>query len=372
MTENNTRPLSAELERRLLHGLHLEWESARDCNPDPRIRSLIPPLFALNEARGTLALWNSKRREISFSSHFLSHHPWDAVREVLLHEMAHQAASEIFHAKDEPPHGPSFRSACDILGANPKASGSYPNLRERLAMDTASSDDAITQRIHKLFALAQSSNPHESEAALSKARLLMEKYRVDTLDARTPLDEYTTIFLGKPALRHHRESYALANLLTEHYFVRCIWAMACVLDKEKMGRVLEVSGARSHVLMAEYVYHFILNTIDRSWQEIEREGGNKRGRYRKSDFAEGLVQGFSQKLRAEKEKRDTSLLPVLVEDPVLEAYIGRRYPRVVTRTRRVRHADAHLISKGKEAGKRMTIRPGVDTKKTPEGAFLTD
>ncbi|SCY66544.1 DUF2786 domain-containing protein [Desulfoluna spongiiphila] len=372
MAETHTATLSAELEHRLLHGLHLEWNSARDGNPDPRIRSLTPPMFAVNDAKGTLAHWNEKRREISFSRHFLSHHPWDAVREVLLHEMAHQVAHEVLKAHGEPPHGPAFRSACDLLGANPKASGSYPSLRDRLATGSTSPQDALTQRIHKLFALAQSSNPHESEAALAKAQGLMEKYRIDTLETGDPQDEYTTLFLGRPALRHHREFYALANLLTEHYFVRCVWAMACVVDKGKMGRALEVSGARSHVLTAEYAYRFILDFIDRSWADLQKERGQKLGRSRKSDYAEGVVAGFSQKLQGEKKKRPTSLLPEVVKDPVLDAYIGRRYPRLATRTRRVRNIDAELISKGKKAGRRMSIQPGVDEKRAPKGALPSE
>ncbi|WP_300670255.1 DUF2786 domain-containing protein [Desulfoluna sp.] len=372
MPQKKAHKLSEELERRLLHGLHLEWSSAKASNPDPRIQTLTPPVFALNDATGTLALWNGSRREISFSRQFLSLHPWDAIREVLLHEMAHQVAHEILGAADQPPHGPSFRLACDLLGANPKASGSYPSLRERLAMGHTSPEDALTQRIQKLFALAQSTNPHESEAALAKARSLMEKHRIDTLETKGPHDEYTTLFLGQPALRHHREYYALANLLTEHYFVRCIWAMACVVEKGKMGRVLEVSGARSHVLTAEYVYHFILKAVDRAWMDLQKEGGQTLGRYRKSDFAEGLVEGFSQTLREDKKKGEMSLLPEWVKDPVLDAYMGRRYPRVTTRTRRVNHVDGQLISKGKEAGRRITLRPGVEKKRAPKGTLLTE
>lgn len=372
MAESHSQQPSADLERKLLHGLHLEWTSARDCNGDPGILSLLPPLFSLNDARGTLAHWNLNRREISFSRHFILHHPWDAVREVLLHEMAHQAAHELFHAREEPPHGPGFRKACVLLGANPKASGTYPTLRERLVAGHASPEEALSRRIEKLFALAKSSNPHESEAALAKAQALMEKHRIDTPEAAEPQDGYTTLFLGHPALRHHREFYALANLLTEHYFVRCVWAMACVVDKGKMGRVLEVSGARSHVLTAEYVYTFILDFIDRSWTELQKERGQKLGRLRKSDYAEGVVAGFSQKLGAEKIKRPTSLLPEVVKDPVLDAYIEQRYPRLATRSRRVRRVDTELIGRGREAGRRMTIRPGLNKKRAPKGALLTD
>lgn len=364
MRPNKKGEPQIELERRLLHGLHLEWESAKRGNPNPLIRTLTPPIFALNEARSTLAHWNGKRREISFSRHFISHHPWDAIREVLLHEMAHQVAQEIFHAHHETSHGPAFQRACDTLGANPKASGSYPALKDRLLAGPHTSGDPITQRIHKLFALAQSNNPHESEAALAKARLLMEKHRIQTLESEAT-DAYSTIFLGRPRLRHHREYYALANLLTEHYFVRCIWAMAYVVESDKMGRVLEVSGATAHVLAAEYIYHFILDTIDRSWAGIQQGRGQKLNRYRKSDYADGLLEGFSQKLRKEKDTCPEALLPKVIHDPDLDVYMGRRYPRVIRRSRRINSADATLINQGMEAGKRMHINPGVDIKKGP-------
>lgn len=372
MPQTDPPPLSPELAHRLLHGLHLEWTEARDNNADPGIRGLTPPLFALHGGKGSLAHWNNRRREISFNRDFLFHHPWDAVREVLLHEMAHQVACELLDATGQPPHGPAFRTACDLLGANPKASGNYPTLRERLAMGDASSEDALTRRIQKLFALARSNNPHESEAALAKARTLMEKHQLEAIESGPCPEDYTSLFLGNPALRHHREYYALANLLTEHYFVRCIWTMACVVDKGKMGRVLEVSGTRAHVVAAEYLYHFILDFIDRSWAEVQGERNEKLGRFRKSDFAVGIVAGFSEKLRREKKKSKESLLPAPVTDPGLTAYIGRRYPRLVRRTRRGRKVDADLLNRGKAAGKRLTLRPGLNAKRAPGGALLTE
>ena len=65
-----------------------------------------------------------------------------------------------------------------------------------------------------------------------KAHELIAKYNVDLLDAEDRRD-VIGIFIGKPALRHPKEDYFLANLLQNFYFVRGLWVSAYVLDREK-------------------------------------------------------------------------------------------------------------------------------------------
>ena len=111
-------------------------------------------------------------------------------------------------------------------------------------------------RIKKLMALAQSQNQHEAEAAMAKAHQLIGKYNVDLLTHEENRD-FVSVFVGKPALRHFREEYALARLLTDFYFVFGIWMPAYVVDKGKMGSVLEISGTVQNTKIAHYVYDFV-------------------------------------------------------------------------------------------------------------------
>lgn len=358
---------SPKIQRHILNCLHLEWETARNAQADPAVRALTPPTFAFHGARTVLGKWSPGKREISLALHLLTEYGWDTLREILFHEMAHQIAHEVFGATHETPHGPAFHKACDLLGANPEASGSFATLRERIENEEEPSEDALTARIRKLFALSESSNPHESQAALSKARQLMEKHQIQSLEAVKSPRNYTSIFLGKPKLKHHREFYALANFLTEHCFVRGIWAMACVVERGKMGRVLEISGTPAQVLSAEYTWAFILRAIDRAWEAHCIKENHNPGRYAKSDFAEGLIEGFSEKLREEKAsetKTPENRLPDIVRDPLLDTYLKRRYPRIVTRTRQGRNVRPDLIKKGRTEGKKLSLNPGLEKKKT--------
>ena len=161
-------------------------------------------MFALREMKARWGNWSGEKREICLSRKLVLNHPWDAVREVLLHEIAHQFAEEVLGAPHEPPHGPSFKKACYLLRANPKASGNYQPMDERVSRDQARSEDKVMLRVKKLLALAESQNHHEAEAAMAKAHEFIEKYNLDLLD-RDENRDFASVFVGKPALRHPRE-----------------------------------------------------------------------------------------------------------------------------------------------------------------------
>ena len=121
-----------ELERRILQGLTCEWEMALWVLSPPHRVLMRPPMFRLREMKSRWGYWSGDKNEICLNRLFVMNYPWDAVREVLLHEMAHQMAEQVFKSRNEPPHGPSFRKACHMIRANPKASGTYQTLHERI------------------------------------------------------------------------------------------------------------------------------------------------------------------------------------------------------------------------------------------------
>ena len=93
-------------ERSLLHGLACEWENSLWVLSPAHRKMMRPPLFSLVDREDQWGSWSGKKREISLSRKLVLNHPWDAVCEVLLHEMAHQFTEEVFAAHHEPPHGP--------------------------------------------------------------------------------------------------------------------------------------------------------------------------------------------------------------------------------------------------------------------------
>ncbi len=366
--------LQTELERQILHGLSCEWEAALWLLEAPYRRRMRKPLFRIKEMRTRLGRWSPRTREICFSRDLVMNYSWDTVVDVLRHEMAHQLAGEVLGARNEPPHGPSFRRACDMLRISTRASGDFEPLHEWVAREHLRQEDRILLRVRKLMALAQSQNQNEAEAAMIKAHELIAKYNIDLMRSSARRD-FVSVHVGTPALRHFREVYVLANLIQDFYFVEGIWIPAFVKEKGRMGRVLEISGTAQNIRMASYVYDFVRHFIDRQWRTYKKEKREKKlNRYRKTDFAIGILDGFRAKLEAEAEKkaavRENRAL-VRVEDPQLAEYMDYRYPHTTSVRRRALRQDPSVLADGVEIGKRLVIAEGI-TETGEAGKYLPD
>ncbi len=359
-----------DLERHILHGLVCEWKQALWVLTHTHRNAMRAPLFSIRLMKTRWGYWLGKNREISLSRRLVFDHSWDAVREVLLHEMGHQFSEEVLGGHNEPPHGPLFQRACYLLRANPKASGSYRPLDERIVHESSSAEDKMMLRVKKLLALAKSQNKHEAEAAMAKAHELIRKNNIDLL-AKDENRDFTSVFVGKSALRHPREDYHLAHLLQDFYFVTGIWVTSYVLEKGKMGRVLEIIGTEKNIYLASYIYDFVRNFIDLQWAEYNKDKGLKRRR--KTDFATGVIQGFRSKLESQtskEEKTRDELALIKIEDPLLEKYVSYKYPHTTTFRKGASMQDPKVLNDGKSVGKKLVIYKGITEKGTKRRLFI--
>ncbi len=316
------------------------------------------PLFSLREMKEQWGTWQREKREIALSRQLVWEFSWASVREVLLHEMAHQMADEVLSAGDEPPHGPLFQKACFLLRANPRASGNYRPLDSRLSQDH-SEEDRLLVRVKKLLALAESPNRYEAEAAMAKAHALVAKYNLGLLE-REGKRNFISAFAGRPALRHFAEDYALAHLLQDFYFVQGVWVPSYVPEKRRMGRVLEISGTLPNVKLALYVYDFVRTFIRSQWEEYNRD--RALNRYRLTDFSVGIIEGFRSKLESREESKGPAAgAQALMKsgDPLLKEYLRYRYPHTgMIKTGRGTY-DPGVRKDGKRVGKNLVISRGI-------------
>ncbi len=349
---------AAAVERRVLIGLIHEWDLAASELEEHLRERLRRPLFRLADTPGRLGQWDAAKREICLNRTLACTHPWDEVRDVLRHEMAHQLAQTLLASDGQPPHGPAFRQACLMLRADPAASTARRPLYERLAAYNARENNPRHARIRKLLALAQSGNVHEAEAAMLKAHELMARHHITTLKS-DPERVFVSLFLGRPALRHFKEAYVLANLIQDFYFVQGIWVPAFVVAKGKMGRVLEISGTPANTAQAGYVFDFVKAYIDRRWREMTTD--QRLTRYQQSDFAVGVIEGLRHKLEKQERSRERPAERALVRrsDPRLSTYLRHRYPH----TRRIQRGggrrDADLYHEGRQVGETMILHRGI-------------
>jgi hypothetical protein len=352
-----------ELERRILHGLSYEWKTALGILDPSFKKAMLKPLFSLRDMKNRWGYWSAEKHEICLNRELVLNHSWDSVREVLHHEMAHQLAEEVLSARNESPHGPKFLKACSLLRANPNASGNYTLLDERIFHRSATrARDKMMLRIKKLMALAESQNQHEAEAAMAKAHELIAKYNLDIIIHETRRD-FVSVFVGRPAVRHPREDYYLARLLQEYYFVTGLWVPAYVLEKSKMGRVLEISGTVHNIRLASYVHDFVRHFISSQWNRYNKDKGLNR--FRMTDFAVGIIEGFCSKLKRHAEAKDRpehKAALIKIEDPLLMKYIDFKYPHTARFRRKISNQDDRVVKDGMSVGTKLVISKGIAEK----------
>jgi len=360
-----------DLEYRILHGMACEWDAAwLGLDPDKQ-QQIRRPTFAIKELKNQWGNWSPQKREISLSRQLVLNYPWDSIRDVLLHEMAHQMAQQLWSTSGQMPHGSAFKQACRLLHIDSTASVNYAPLQDRLLRDTSSAHDKRMLRVKKLLALAESKNRFEAEAAMTKAHELIARHNIELMQHNDER-QFLSIFLGSPALRHPREDYHLANLLQDYYFVSGIWVSAYVIKKRKMGRVLEISGTAQNLKIADYVYNFIVQFIEAQWLKYNRE--KRLNRFRKNDFAVGIIEGFRNKLESNvvrrKAKKDIFAL-IQKGDLQLEKYFKFKYPHTASVKKAASQQDTRVLNDGKKLGKKLVIARGICERKTGKLRFIT-
>ncbi|MEI6564761.1 MAG: DUF2786 domain-containing protein [bacterium] len=350
-----------ELDRRILHGLICEWKNAVGfLSPTLRNRLALPG-FELRDFEKRWAEWNRERRIMVFSRKLVMNHRWMSVREVLLHELAHQVTDEVIGGTDQP-HGARFQEACRLVNADPRAAGDFPSLYETLNTGELDDNDRILLRVKKLLALSQSANKHEAEVAMTKVHETIARYNIDLLSSPAGNRQYCSLCLGEPQLRQAADEYALSRLLQDFYFVEAVWICAYVFDRARMGRILEISGTAENVKMAGYVYDFLKRTITHQWQVFRKGRAVTSGG--KVDFALGLLSGFSEKLKTQDRamEKDSPATYALMkrDDAGLTTYLRARHPRLRKTSGSGRNIDEQTHRAGQTVGRNTILSKPIE------------
>lgn len=341
-----------ELEAALLHALQLE-----NLYAGSRFDGLRPAALRLTDSE-VLGRWIPGERTIELSRRLALERPWNVVVEVLLHELAHQYVDEVLDARDEPPHGPTFRRVCAERGIDARASG-HPE-----ATDREPATARVMDKVRKLLALAGSPNQHEAELAMRRAQELMLKHQLAGDVAR---GRYVFRQLGEPRLRKNLAEGMIGGLLAKHFFVEVIWTSVHMPHVGRSGRVLEICGTEETVAMAEYVHAFLTRTAERLWREARASRPGLRPGD-KSAFTSGVVGGFRDKLDGAQREHEGAGL-VWVGDPELARFFRLRYPRVraASRASTTRFA-AHAL--GRQEGQKVVLHRPLEGRERSDGTRL--
>lgn len=276
--------------------------------------SLPTPVIAIVAGKNRLGYWAPSNQTISISRHLIETNPWEIVLEIFKHEMAHQYVSEYFDNTDA--HGKGFKTACQILGVHPAFAGTGCHQEEHLAAFKGTLPEkaqTLLRRVEKLLALGQSSNESEARAASRKAGYLLNKYNLDRIaDKGLDTSDIRYLYLRTGKKRMETIEKLILGFLEKFYFVDCVITTIYDAQTDQEYRAGVLIGKKEALVVAEYVYRFLVDTSRKLWQDFRKQHhGQRTGKVAfDSGFMKGIRSNHERMFRDEEDAPihgDTSL-----------------------------------------------------------------
>ncbi len=281
--------------------------------------------------------------------------------------MAHQYVFETNPEEhDRKPHGELFQIACRKIGVPSQfthAKIGFQNAPLNWQEDpTGSSEERLLDKVKKLLALAQSTNEHEAALAMKKVQQIYAQYNLD----RTPSpdrSEYVHLIIAEGKKRKNAWEQRVMSILIEHFFVEIIILQQFNPQSGEKNQAFEIIGSRENVLMAEYVYYFLVKQL-----ELLCDKAQIRNRTQKSSFRLGILEGFAKKLTENSTSTSATeinpikkALVIFKSDPELPRYLKEIYPRLSFRKNSSRMVDLESFQAGQKQGQKLTLNKPIES-----------
>ncbi|MCK4838451.1 MAG: DUF2786 domain-containing protein, partial [Desulfobulbaceae bacterium] len=274
---------------------------------------LTRPVIEVVDVSSYWGKWLAETTTISLSQTLLYSQTWDAVLNVLKHEMGHQLVAEVLDGA--PGHGADFKRACEILGvpaqfrrASSTIAGAVPGEPDHRPTEA----ERILKKIRKLLALSDSTNEHEALLAMQKARQLLDIYNLDE-ELNQSKSEYTYTNLLINLRRKRVECYhrAICSLLIEYFHAEIVITPLYDAHDLTTYKCIDIMGKNSNVKIAGYVYHFLMDRLPALWRQ--HQTAKLRPKNGRNSYWLGVLNGFREglanDLQAEEKATETANLP---------------------------------------------------------------
>ena len=352
--------------------------------------------------------FDASTNTISISRKLIKDHSWQNVVGVLHHEMAHQLVSESYlsgygFSGQDMPHGEKFKRACRRLGVPEQYCRAGLDLQSHnLDWKNSNLDEGtskVLERAKKLLALAESSNEHEAQLAMAKARELYARFNLDYQASHSKENGgqgfyHLTISNNKKKWLSWEQR--VISLVQSHFFVQTITSRLFDQSVGEELRNLELIGTRENVLMAEYVYHFLLQHLEFLVREAAKTNKILKGSA-KASFRLGVIDGFEKKLeqselrvkvqpesqfdsgnRAQGHSQSPKFekteigkaLDIFRNDSQLTDYIEHIYPDLVTRRGSSIGIYRDAFAAGHAVGSKINLHKPVTESSGNRGYFI--
>jgi hypothetical protein len=234
--------------------------------------------------------------------------PWMSVQQLALAGVCH------FVAQSYREQGVSQEKAYELAWKRMCLQASYRSRSvtwDEPPLDWFEREEALTdderrflQKINRLLALGQSTNEHEAALAIERAEELMRQRNIKAgafsrglaPDDLVEVFDRLTLYLGTSRLSTIVTK--LVGILSRFYSVKVILLRVPQKLSSEDERAIMLLGRRESLLVAEHVFDYLHDQVERLWQSVQKAGKLKHAD--KLSYQLGLLNGFSRKM-AERE-----------------------------------------------------------------------
>lgn len=226
-------------------------------------------------------------------------------------------------------------------------------------------NDDIIEKIKKLLALSESSNPNEAAVAYAAATKLIAKHRVDTKD----LADDPIIKIALPELTAKKITSWKSHLFN---VIGKLHGCLVYIDRKNFDGMFvgTIVGQKSDVEIVRYFYASISNQIEAMKNLAMATVGKGQGKTFSNNFKMEAVNVVVQRLRETqveiKESNEQAI--ILVDQRLIQARAAAP-PTKVNASPAVRY-DPYARSLGAEAGKQVQFSKGLE-KSSSSSRLLT-
>jgi hypothetical protein len=232
----------------------------------------------------------------------------------------------------------------------------------------------VLDKIRKLLQMTKSPYPEEAATALSMAKDLMLKHKIEMQD----LDETTEdiIEIDFRMTKNQDAEVCLAYWLGKAFFVKAINVKT--KEKTKILNSIRFIGCKSDVAVSTYIYAYMMNLIDihskEYFKELSDEDKAKSTRTKiLADYAFGFVTAVNEKLKKMEEDRLAARTSTEVHDEymlvistnaLIISHMHENYPNLNEgKDKNILNNENHFIN-GFIEGEKHGIFRGVESNKT--------
>jgi len=268
----------------------------------------------------------------------------ETFRDIIGHEVAHMINMCLFNNIG---HNKQFQEVCKDLGVT--------NDKKVLIKDLYSkpTSSSIMEKIKKLLALSESSNIHESNSALLKARMLMAKNNISIISDsekiyRCGLIDFVNFTTELNVLS------VIINKITGCWVLR----KSC----PDGGKRLYIHGSKTEVEIGEYLFHYLKRKLANEYVKVRNNLNHISGA--KKSFYIGVLEEILLRFEKQERKEEWGLIKITDQKnkQFAEKLIYLKANFTLGRAN-LSYSNQAAREHGKEVGKNIRLNQGLNSSK---------